>query len=139
MNEIITFISHIAFDYLVPVVLAIGLIVAVFSSILCLHFNYHYFLIHGKILWDMASERPSEVSKVDKLTGLKWNVGVSDAVMATAIITFVGILAAITWPIVLIFTLMVILLQTQKFIFRGRHRKLMFELKLKGLYNDRDS
>jgi len=87
----------------------------------------------------MASDKPSEVAKVGTLTGLKWNVGVFDAVLATTIITFIGILGAITWPITIVFILMLIFLHIQKFIFRGRHRKLVFELKLKGLYNDRDS
>lgn len=136
MNEIITFISHVAFDYLIPVVMAIGFITAVFSSILCLHFNYHYFLIHGKILWDMAGDNPSEVEKVTKINGLNWKVGVADAVLAPAIIIFIGLLASIMWPITLIFLILLILLQIQTFLFRGRHRKLMFELKLKGLYRD---
>jgi len=136
MNEIITFISHIAFDYLIPVVIAVGFIAAIFSSILCLHFNYHYFLIHGKILWDMSSDRPCEVKKVTEINSLSWTVGVLDAVLAPTIITGIGLVASIMWPITLIFLVLLVLLQIQTFLFRGRHRKLMFELKLKGLYRD---
>ncbi len=136
MNEIITFISHVAFDYLIPVVMAIGFIVAVFSSILCIHFNYHYFLIHGKILWDVAGDQSVMVEQVTELNGLKWEVGVADAVLVTGLTTGIGILAAIIWPITLILLVLLVLLQIQTFIFRGRHRKLMFQLKLKGLYRD---
>lgn len=136
MNEIITFISHVTFDYLIPVIIAVGFITAVFSSILCLHFNYHYFLIHGKILWDMSSDRPSEVKKVTEINGLSWTVGVLDAVLAPTIIIGIGLIASIMWPVTLIFLILLVLLQIQTFLFRGRHRKLMFELKLKGLYHD---
>ena len=136
MTEIIAFISHIAFDYLIPVVVGIGFIATLFSSIICLHFNYHYFLIHGEILWDMASDRPSEVGKVAKLSGLKWHIGVLDAVLAPTIIIGVGLIASIAWPITLIFLVLLVLLQIQTFLFRGRHRKLMFTLKLKGLHHD---
>lgn len=136
MTEIIAFISHIAFDYLVPVVMGIGFITVVFSSVLCLHFNYHYFLLHGEILWDMASDRPIEARKVAKMNGLKWEVGVLDAILAPTLIVGVGLIASIMWPVTLIFLVLLVLLQIQKFIFRGRHRKLMFELKLKGLHHD---
>lgn len=139
MTEIITFISHVTFDYLMPVVLTIGFICAVFSSILCIHFNYHYFLIHGKILWDMAGDSTINVNKVVKLNGRSLlKVGVADAIFAPAILALIGIVSSIMWPITIIFILMLIILQIQKFIFRGRHRKLMFELKLKGLYDDDD-
>ncbi len=136
MNEIITFISHVAFNYMIPVVMGIGLITAACSSVLCIHFNYHYFIIYGKILWEMSSDRPSEVEKVKKMNSLKWAIGVSDAVLATTIITLIGLLASIMWPITIMLTLMLIILQIQKFLFRGKHRKLMFELKLKGIYHD---
>ncbi len=136
MAEIITFIFGIAIDYLIPGIMAIGFIAATFSSILCLHFNYHYFLLHGKILWDMASDRPAEAGRVAEMNSLHWRVGVLDAVLAPTIITGLGLIAAIMWPVTLIFLVLLVLLHIQKFIFRGRHRKLIFELKLKGLHRD---
>lgn len=136
MVEIITFISHIAFNYLIPVVMVFGFVTVVLSSILCLHFNYHYFIYYGKILWDMADDCPAEAGTVAKVNSLKWKIGVLDAVLAPTIFTAIGLVASIMWPITLIFLILLALLQIQKFVFRGRHRKLKFELKLKGQYHD---
>ncbi len=136
MNEIITFVSHIAFDYLVPIVLVFGLITAVFGSIICIYFNYYYFLLHGEILWDMATDKPSDVGEVTKLYSLKWTIGVLDVGLATGITTLFGLLAAIMWPVSVILVCLLIILQIQKFIFRGRHAKLQFKRRLEGIHRD---
>jgi len=136
MTEIIAFISHVAFDYLVPAVLVLGLIAAVFGSILCIHFNYYYYLLHGEILWDMASDKPNEVGKVTEMYSLKWTVGVLDTTLATGFITLLGLLASIMWPVSVILICLLIILQIEKLIFRGRHSKLQFERRLKGLHRD---
>jgi len=84
----------------------------------------------------MATDKPSDVGEVTKLYSLKWTIGVLDVALATGSVTLFGLLASIMWPVSVMIICLLIILQIVKFIFRGRHSKLQFERRLKGLHRD---
>lgn len=132
------FIYMVASTYLIPLVLCVGLLAAFVMVPMTLNYNYHYFIIHGKLLWKMGEDAGRQGDKVKELSGLDTPHGFLDIVVAEGVILSIGLVGALFWPVIVLFGIYIIFAGLLMLFFRNKHRKTMFEMRLKGLYSDRD-
>ena len=87
-------------------------------------------------MWSMHDDNESNCEKVNEISGLTQAVGVLDVFVFLGIIELAGLMLAILWPLTAIIIFMILIIMLSSLIFRGRHRKLYFKLKLQGFFRD---
>lgn len=135
MSEIVYFVIHVALDFLMPTVIVIGCIISLLGGILAIRFCYYYYLVHGDILWRMAEDDQRMADLVTKTYGVKPQVGILDAFIILGLTMAAGIVASLVWPATLMLLILTLPIGLYRIFFREQHKKVKFNLTLKGVYD----